>query len=276
MRAVSLVLDGWPWMDTLAAHNTANPRLSMINRSILLSGLLLTAAGFFSCESIQTAPKGSARIEVQVVYEVDESFYSPFVKDVNRGAIQRILEESVQPLADIGMRFYAIPSSNYEKDQTTPDYVMTIRAVDCTPDLRVTKTKKQVPIEDEHAEKKDGDKKEDGKKEKPKTKEVITIKANLYSVSCKLDVKLQKRRIDAPALIVGNTKGTGSSSKGNEDKSLRLGLHKKADEENDSELTEKMLQSAFAGAASRAFGELQKPIDRELAPLSKPTSGSAK
>jgi hypothetical protein len=255
----------------------------MTYRSILLSGLLLTAAGFFSCESIQTAPKGSARIEVQVVYEVDESFYSPFVKDVNRGAIQRILEESVQPLADIGMRFYAIPSSNYEKGQTTPDYVMTIRAVDCTPDLRVTKTKKQVPIEGEHAEKEDGDKKEGDKKEgdkkekeKPKTKEVVTIKANLYSVACKLEVKLQKRRNDAPALIVGNTKGTGSSSKGNEDKSLRLGLHKKADEENDSELTEKMLQGAFAGAASRAFGELQKPIDRELAPLSKPTSGSAK
>lgn len=246
----------------------------MKKRSILLSALLVAGTGLFSCESIQTAPKGSPRIEVQVVYQVDEGFYSPFVKDVNKAAIQRILEESVQPLADIGMRFYAIPSDSYEKGQKVPDYVMTVRAVDCNPDLRVTKTKTEVPVEGEG--KQDAKKTEDGKPVKPETKEVVTIKARLYSVSCKLAVTLQKRRADAPALVVGSTEGTGAGTTSSSDTSIRLGLHKKADEENDSALTEQMLERALSGAASKAFAGLQKPIDRELSQLAKPSDGTAR
>ncbi len=271
----------------------------MSPRTPLLSTLLLALLGFSSCESIQTAPKGSPRIEVAVVYRVEESFFSPFTDAIDKKGVQALLQEAVHPLANIGLRFYAIPADQYGKGQKWPDYIMTVSALSCTPDRRVKTTKVKVkdeapqdnskektaesnPLETGSADGKSADSQPskdqsaEDKLAKSKPKEITQIRATLYGVSCKLDVQLSKVRVDAPQLIVGESKATGSSSTSRDDKSQKLPLTKKADEENDTALTESMIQSAFSAAAKRAFVELQKPIDRELRSLIPPKKVGAR
>jgi len=243
------------------------PTLSAILPPTLLPTLILTIAGFSSCETIQTAPKGSPRIEVQVVYEVGDDFYAPFAEGIDKKEIQTLLQKSVNPLADIGLRFYAIPADQYREGQKQPDYVMHVRATSCKPNRQIHK--KITKVEDE-SEGKDGD----GKKKEPK--EITTITAELYGVSCKLSVKLSKRRADAPALVVGEKDASGGSSTFRDDESAAYALQKKGEEENDTAVTGRMLRSAFAEAAKRAFAELQKPIDRELQATTPPKKGGTR
>ena len=86
-------------------------------------------------------------------------------------------------LADVGMRFYPVPSDEYGSNDARPPYMMTLRiqdlAVNIDHDL----------IEEEGQE--------------------PWIESSVKSMDCTVTATIERRRKGAPSLVVGHTKDTG-------------------------------------------------------------------
>ncbi len=203
--------------------------------------LALAALPLTSCNSIRNAPKGAPRLEVEVVYEIDDAFYSPFDASADREQIAQAVREAIEPYADVGLRFYATPSETYGDDANRPTFLMTVRALGIEPERSL-----------------------DVKEGRPELGEAPMIQARLRRVTCAVSAKLEKRRESGPRLTVGDVKGVGQAKPASEDVSSAIPLKKHSNESNQTHLTDRMLRQSVSTAAIQAFALLQKPVDREL------------
>lgn len=215
-------------------------------RSWLVWSLGLTSLLLASCQGVRSAPKGSPRVEAEVVYLVDAACLEPFRDGVERIAIDRILRDAVDPLADVGLRFYPVPTERYQSGQKRPDYVMTIRAAHIEP-VRNLATKEE--------------KKEDGTTEKHVEARVTTVSATVFAT-------IEKRQADGPMLKVGEASAKGSAAPNSgEAAGQTFPLERQADETNDTSVDAVTIERAFRSAAEKALAELQEAIDRDLSML---------
>lgn len=205
------------------------------------------AAAVTACTGVRSAPKGTPRVEVEVVHEVDPASLEPFQDGVDAGSFEPVLRGAAGPLADVGLRFYPVPTERYESGQQRPDYVMTFRLVRIDPERELV-TKEQ--------------KSEDG------TTTTKEIQARVKGVSATVSVAIEKRRPDGPMLTVGETSAAGRASpSGDAAAATTFALDRHSTESNVTAVDSAALERAVRSAIERALPGLQDAIDRELAML---------
>ncbi len=136
---------------------------------------------FVTGEHFTPAPKGSPRVEVELIVETSESFYDP-LEDAPE--LDEEFAEKVLGLADLGTRFYPVPSSEYRSKSDRPAYVMMVRieSLAVTTDSKLIEEQGQEP----------------------------RIESSVKSLDCLATASVRKRRGDGPLLVVGEGEGKGS------------------------------------------------------------------
>lgn len=200
----------------------------------LILPLALAATG---CQSIKAAPEGSPRVEVELVIEVDEAVYDPFAAEVDRDQLRHLVEEAILPLADVGLRFYPVPSSAYEDGDKRPEYALTIlvQRFDVTLDHKLIETEGQAPF----------------------------IQTTMEHADATATATFERRREHAPPLIVGREQADGKTQIRTEETGDLLLRHETQTGEQIL-LPHSAFSAAIEEAVERALGVLQKPIDREF------------
>jgi hypothetical protein len=195
---------------------------------------LALAAG---CQSIKSAPEGSPRVEVELIVKVDDAVYDPFAEEVNRDELRGLVEDAVMPLADVGLRFYPVPSSAYHGDDKKPEYALTIeiQRFEAVLSHNMVEKEGQAPY----------------------------IETTLDQGNATASAVFERRRENAPPLLVGREQATGDAQvKADETGDLLL--------RHEGQTGEKILlphtsfTAAIKEAVEKALGQLQKPIDREF------------
>ena len=199
--------------------------------------ILPLALAATACQSIKAAPEGSPRVEVELIVKVDPAAYDEFAEEVDRDQLQKLVEDAVLPLADVGLRFYPVPSDAYKGDDTRPEYALTVEV------QRFAAVLSNTLIEEE------------GK--------APYIQTLLEKGQATASATIERRRDDAPALVVGREQADGDAVvKDGETGDLLL--------RHETQTGEKILlphtafSQAIEEAVERALGMLQKPIDREF------------
>ena len=93
------------------------PRLSSLFALALLP--------LVACQGISTAPEQSPRVETELDLRMDKSIENALVLET-RGDLAFLLEDAILPLADLGLRLYAVPSANYTAEHQRPEYALRI------------------------------------------------------------------------------------------------------------------------------------------------------
>jgi hypothetical protein len=150
---------------------------------------LAAALGLAGCQNVSTfvtgekfpkPPQNSPRIEVELTVEVDEGVWGDLVE---RGDLETAIRAHVHEIADLGMRFYPVLSSQYAEGDARPDYVLAVRVT-------------ELAIETDHrsVEKKD---------------EAPRIESKVKGLDGAATAVVQRRRGGGPALVVANAAGEG-------------------------------------------------------------------
>ena len=205
----------------------------------LIPAVVLPLALAAGCQSIKSAPEGSPRVEVELVVQVDPAVYDPFAEEVSRDELRGLVEDAVVPLADVGLRFYPVPSDAYEDDDKRPEYALTIQVqrFDVVLNHKMIEKEGQPPV----------------------------IETLLEQGNSTATAVFERRRENAPPLLVGRTQSVGDEKIRSEETGDLLLRH-------ETQTGEKILiphtafQAAIKEAVMKALGELQKPIDREFTP----------
>ncbi|MEM7306659.1 MAG: hypothetical protein AAF682_08315 [Planctomycetota bacterium] len=199
-----------------------------------LFGLVLA-----SCSSNSAAPEGSPRVEVELRVEVDEAVFSPFDPSVDREAILELIDGAVQPLADVGLRFYPVPAEVYTEGDERPEYALTVRV-----------EKFEVTLDHELIEEENKD---------------PWIQTEIEQAECTVLATFEKRRNNAPPLQVGTEAAMGESGENRELEGEFL-LEYVTQTGGRLNLSREAFASAVDQAVARVLAKLQKPIDREFKP----------
>lgn len=133
-------------------------------------------------EKFLLAPEGSPRVEVELDFSVREDFYTA-LGHVERQALEEALAEVALMHSDVGLRFYPVPSDAYERKDARPEYRVLIELRDL-----------EVGVDEKTIE-------EEG--------HPTRVEARVASVSCWVSTRVEKRRRDAPALVVGDAEAQG-------------------------------------------------------------------
>ena len=138
---------------------------------------------FVTGEKFYRAPEGSARVEVELVIEIQDGFYSDLDDEDAKAQLDAEITELVTSLADVGTRFYPIPTQEYGPDDVRPAWVMHV-SVD------------SLELEAEHELiEKEG--------------EESRIESSVTRMDCVARASVEKRRDNAPPLRVGSGEGHG-------------------------------------------------------------------
>lgn len=138
---------------------------------------------FVTGEKFLLAPKGSPRVEAELDVDVQSSFFAALQDVDDAKALDEAISNAVLSVADVGMRFYAIRSEEYDRGDARPAYRMVVEIQDLLVNLD------QKMIEQEGSE--------------------PWIESSVKSLDCTVAASVQKRRADAPPLVVGRRQGTG-------------------------------------------------------------------
>lgn len=203
---------------------------------IHLALLLLLPAALTACTGIARVRSDLPRVEAEVVFRSEPAFFQELAPGVDRDAVHRTARAGAEPLADVGLRFYATPTETYGEGQRRPEYLLTFQFTGLAA-RRVL------------------ERGGDGE----------VARARLEDVTATVSVRVERRRPDGPPLHVGTTEGTGSAVRRSDDPGPGFALVKVAEEGNDVEVTEAMVRAAVGTAARHALSRLQVAIDRELA-----------
>lgn len=158
-------------------------------RALGLAALLGAAAGcqdmntFLTGEKFSRAPDGSPRVEAELAVQIDDSFVGSFASVGQAVELGDATSDMVLSLADIGTRFYPVPSEEYASKDVRPRYVMSIQIEDL-----------DFEFGSETTEETEGE---------PVTRFFVT------GVSCVATATVEKRRKHAPPLVVGQGAGDG-------------------------------------------------------------------
>lgn len=200
----------------------------------LILPLALAATG---CQSIKAAPEGSPRVEVELVIEVDQAVYDQFAEEVDRDQLRGLVEEAVLPLTDVGLRFYPVPSDAYDGGDKRPEYALTIgiQGFDVPLNHKLIEVEGQAPF----------------------------IQTTIEHAEATATAQFERRREDAPSLIVGREQAVGSVQVKTEETGDLL-LQQETQEGDQILLPHSAFSAAIEEAVEKALGVLQKPIDREF------------
>jgi hypothetical protein len=189
------------------------------------------------CQNIKSAPEGSPRVEVELIVQVDSAVYEPFDAEVDKDELRKLVQDAVLPLADVGLRFYPVPSDAYSSGDERPEYALTIHVQRFEPvlDHKLIEEEGQEPRIETHL---------DGAK---------AISAAVF----------ERRRDNAPALLVGSMQAEGKSKADDEEPGDYLLSHETQSGE-DILLARRLFSESIEESAEKALSLLQKPIDREF------------
>ena len=203
----------------------------------LMPLFLLPLMTALSCQGISRAPAGTPRVELELSVALDGSYTSK-LQGLGAGFTDAVAE-LVAEHADIGLRFYPIPSSSYSGDDVRPDYVLRVELRDFTVDV------------DHHTVTHD---------DKDPTVEVFAKR-----VGCSVSSTLVRRRDNGPELTVGSTSRTGSAATAKSEEVTEGTTYNVVREGEPISVREADLFKSIEQAVQRSFAELIVPISREKA-----------
>ena len=88
------------------------PLVATALAAALCSGACQDVHTFVTGEQFVAPPEESPRVEVELVVEVPDAFYDA-LEGEDRDELEQAIAERVLSLADLGMRFYPVPTSEY-------------------------------------------------------------------------------------------------------------------------------------------------------------------
>ena len=207
---------------------------------LLPVGLALLALP--SCESITgVVPKGTPRVEVELAVLVEESFLDALVDVDMDSELVAAVKQAVLEKADFGLRFYATPSESYGAGDRRPPYLMTVE-LDAL----------SVVFDHEMIEKEE---------EEPR------IETSVDEIHCSVSASVERRREDAPSLVVARSSAAGrvSAERSSEVIEAEPGYTPVLDGAAPKVLRKDIVRAVHA-AMHKALAAMRTPIDREFAP----------
>ncbi len=135
---------------------------------------------FVTGENFTPAPKGSPRVEIELIVETSESFFDQ-LEDAPK--LDDEFAEMVLGMADLGTRFYPVPSDEYKSKSERPQYVLIVQieSLAVNTDNKLIEEQGQEP----------------------------RIESSVKSLDCVAKASVRKRRSEGPMLLVGDSDGTG-------------------------------------------------------------------
>lgn len=201
---------------------------------------VLLASLLASCNTITRAPQGTPRVELELVVATAEGFTAK-LQGLD-AAFAQALEEFVLGKADVGLRFYPVPTARYQKDAQRPEYRMTVTVRELSYGLDYRTVTAQ-----------------------PGADPVIESWVNRLEAAVAVD--LVKRREGRPELVVGSSQQSGAvsvarSAKGEETEPAYT-VQRSGEQQVLNVRRGDLLRAVDAGLA-RALKELLPAIDRDL------------
>jgi hypothetical protein len=194
--------------------------------SLCIAPLLLAG-----CQGIAEAPADMPRVEVEVDVAVEPAFLGRLL-NADAG-LQQAIEEAVLAEADVGLRFYPVLARSYTDGQTHPTYKMSVLVRELVLDVQP----------------REGD-----------------TPPRLKRLAATTSVAIEKRRPNAPALMVAQSRMTGdgptrSDAKGTVEASYQAtGIDSEA-----APIERGMIVSAVQTAFRQSCRSMLPAIDREFA-----------
>jgi hypothetical protein len=194
-----------------------------------------------ACQAIPRTEPGWPREELEVVVNVDPEIARLLKQEEGSVKVAGVISEAVLELADIGLRFYPVPSEHYGEEQIHPPFLLRV-------DVRELGAVLAPPAAP------------------PKT-EWRAEKA-LASVHSTVVATLVKRRGEGPPLIVaksvghGTVKATEAAAAVTSTAEFELEYFETAS--NPPRLSSDDLLASVRAAVRGALRQLVEPVDREL------------
>lgn len=135
---------------------------------------------FVTGEHFPKAPENAPRLEVELVVEVDPAVWDDLGE---HGELEARIVDQVQTVADLGMRFYPVLSSEYAEGDARPEHVLTVRVTE----LEIDAAHKRI----------------EKKGEPPR------IESRVAAIDSVATALVQRRRDGGPDLLVANAEGQG-------------------------------------------------------------------
>ena len=145
---------------------------------------LLAALVLAACRSIPETEPGWSREELEVEVRVDPLISRLLRQDSDLASVGAVVSEAVFGLADVGLRFYPVPSGTYLEEHDHPRYHLTVHVQDLGAQLASGTARP-------------------AREKRPA--------GELESVRCTAVATLVKRRVGGPPLIVGLSIGRGTA-----------------------------------------------------------------
>lgn len=202
---------------------------------------------FVTGERFLAPPEESPRVEIELVVEVPDSFFDA-LQGEDEKELALAISERVLGLADVGMRFYPVPTDEYGRGDAHPPYRLSVSFEDLI-----------VDIDHEMIEEED---------------QAPRIESSVRDLGCSATAVVEKRRDDAPALVVGTGRGIGKVRVHAPDpEAAPSPTYDVTRASRDDELltvSREDVLLAVEKAALAALREIVKPVDRELSQESAP------
>jgi hypothetical protein len=199
---------------------------------------LLAVLTCSSCETISSAPKGSPRVELEVVVNLDATYSTKLTG--SNPELLRAIADLAMTKADLGLRFYPVLSSQYGPKDPRPEYLLTVdvRDLDITFDHSTTQVEGGEPI----------------------------IKIFIKQVDCAVSATLSKRRATGPALVVGRSEGKGSTvvASSNTESKTSYPVNRQGADKQPLVLLHTDLVLTTEKGLLQALSGLLSPVDREM------------
>lgn len=220
---------------------------TLSRRTALALLVLGTGLGATSCQNMHSlvtgeafykAPKELVRVEVEVQVQYNNNAFSSFKEIDDPARLRASIAQRVLALGDLGMRFYPILSEDYAEGDARPPHLMVIRV-------------QGFDVNAEH----------DVVEVEGSTEPQITT--TLESVDCDLKATIQRRRADAPPLVIGTEEGHGRVRIDPEGEGRRYAVANEETEER-LEVRRREILDATEKALINALRGLVEPVDREL------------
>jgi hypothetical protein len=183
------------------------------------------------CQGIAKAPAGMPRTELEVEIAIEPAFANRLLNaDAN---LQQAIEEAVLAEADVGLRFYPVAARNYSDGQNRPAYRMTIRVHELVVDVRPPSSGSP---------------------------------ARLQRLATTMSVAVEKRRVNAPMLVIAQSRNTGDGPTSPADKNVIEAAYQVSGVDVEGSMIERRM---IVGAVQTAFRDscraMLPAIDREFA-----------
>jgi hypothetical protein len=201
----------------------------------------LAALALTSCESITgVASADTPRVEIELAVIVNDQFVES-LEDLDKDSpLYAALKTAVAQEADLGLRFYPTPSERYGKQDKRPDYLMTVEL-----------NQLNFAIEQELVE-------SEG--------QAAHIESSVDKVSCEVTATIERRRDNAPSLVVATAKGASEVSAESDAQALSTGTgYAPKHDGAELKILERDIARAVENASRKALKSMRTPVDREFA-----------